>query len=171
MHYITSSEYAGPNQDEHSDDHTYQISTEPGRTNMSHEVRTDGWLGTSNDWAQYAHGEFETEEGARKEIKRLLSDGFREIDDIEDYHRDEGVIAEFRVGRYEEWGRETTGDWTRESISDNVTAETSDEQISRLVEEYESEANEEGGTLWSGLEENMVERRDELRDEAEEDNG
>jgi hypothetical protein len=33
---------------------------------MSREIRTSGWLGTTNDWAKYAHGEFNTIEEARE---------------------------------------------------------------------------------------------------------
>lgn len=35
---------------------SYRVSAEPGRTNMSHEPRESGWLGTTNDVAAYAEG-------------------------------------------------------------------------------------------------------------------
>lgn len=34
----------------------YELRTEPGRTNQSHEVRLRGWLGTTNSVARYAEG-------------------------------------------------------------------------------------------------------------------
>jgi hypothetical protein len=40
---------------ERGEDH-YQLRTEPGRTNMSHEPRLHGWLGTTNNVARYAEG-------------------------------------------------------------------------------------------------------------------
>jgi len=44
----------------------YTVLAEPGRTNQSGEPRVTGWLGTTNDWYEYAHGEFESVEAARE---------------------------------------------------------------------------------------------------------
>ncbi len=41
------------------------IQNEPGRTNMSHEPRTTGWLGSTNNVNRYAHGQFHDEQAAR----------------------------------------------------------------------------------------------------------
>jgi hypothetical protein len=38
---------------------TYHFSVRPGRTNMSHEERVKGWLGTTNDVYRSALGYFE----------------------------------------------------------------------------------------------------------------
>lgn len=35
---------------------SYHVSRAPGRTNMTHEQREDGWLGTTNNVAVYAEG-------------------------------------------------------------------------------------------------------------------
>jgi len=34
----------------------WDFSKEPGRKNMSHEICTDGWLGSTNNVARYARG-------------------------------------------------------------------------------------------------------------------
>lgn len=47
---------------------TIIIQTEPGTTNMSHEPRTDGWLGTTNNVHWSAWGEYATEDEARTYI-------------------------------------------------------------------------------------------------------
>jgi hypothetical protein len=65
-YYIVSENYVGPNVDQNLNSHCVRITTTPPRTNMSREIRTSGWLGTTNDWAKYAHGEFNTIEEARE---------------------------------------------------------------------------------------------------------
>jgi len=42
--------------DTRSGEERWLLSTDPGRTNMSHETRLSGWLGTTNDIAMYARG-------------------------------------------------------------------------------------------------------------------
>ena len=44
------------------------IHTSPGRTNQSHEERSEGWLGTTNDWYEAAYGEYATLAAALSEI-------------------------------------------------------------------------------------------------------
>lgn len=174
-YYITSSEYVGPNQEERFNSHTYSIHTYAPRTNMSHEVRTEGWLGTTNDVAEYAHGEFESEEAARAEIGRLLEDcGYREIDCSEPVGADGDEliydVARFAVGRFEEWGIESTSTWCYEGIEQDVTADTTDERIEEIADEYEAQANSEGFSLHRRtIIKAAAALRDDLRAEREED--
>lgn len=174
MFYITSSEYVGPNLDERLNSHEYRIQTWEPETNMSHAVRTDGWLGTTNDVAAYAHGEFETEEAARAEVERLLADtGYRELDCDDPGSIDDGeelyYTARYAVGRYETWGREGTSNWCYEGVNADVTADTTDERIKELVAEYEGAANGEGFSLdLRTVERDIEARRKELRVEREE---
>lgn len=64
MYYLIENDYVGPNSNDErywgAKGHYLAISEEPGRKNMSKEPCSDGWLGTTNDWSQHAHGEFET---------------------------------------------------------------------------------------------------------------
>lgn len=64
--YVILNNYVGPNRSEHRD--YYAITSTPQRTNMSHEERIEGWLGTTNDWSVQAMGEFETIDAAREAI-------------------------------------------------------------------------------------------------------
>lgn len=38
-----------------------RFDSQPGRTNMSHEIRLDGWLGTTNDIEHTAAGHWQIE--------------------------------------------------------------------------------------------------------------
>src|SRR5256885_2081753 len=71
MYYVIESKYVGPNQDQsqYCDVDTIGIFTAPGKTNSSREVRLEGWLGTTNDWSEYAHGEYESVEAAEAAIR------------------------------------------------------------------------------------------------------
>jgi hypothetical protein len=68
MYYVIAIEYVGPNPQDHVNDDTIGIYTEPARANLTGEARTSGWCGTTNDRATYAHGEYHTLEGARTAI-------------------------------------------------------------------------------------------------------
>lgn len=72
MYYILESDYVGPNRDKHElETPTYYVSPTPGKTNLSHEERSDGWLGTTNDWYAAAHGEYETVDGVLGFFRKL----------------------------------------------------------------------------------------------------
>lgn len=165
MYYIIERNYAGPNIDQNCDADTIGIYIAPGRTNSSHEERTECWLGTTNDWAEYARGEFETIEAARAAIADLY-DHVREQDASDSC--DEDLVELYKPGQYEQMSRSATGDWTYDGIRADVQADTTDERITALVAEYEAAANSEGYTLDSDLKDFMEERRQELRDEADE---
>lgn len=72
MYYLITTMYCGPNLDQHRTDGRFAVVQErPGCTNMSHEPKTKGWLGTTNDWSERAHGEFETIEAALAKAAEL----------------------------------------------------------------------------------------------------
>jgi hypothetical protein len=170
MFYVIETTYTGPNQnqDQYADADTIEIRTTPARGNMSSEVRLDGWCGTTNDWAVYAHGEYDTIEKARAAIAEKFGE-VREEDPVGDFPEfyDDAVVASFRPGKYEPMGREATAVWTYEAIQADIAAETTDERIDELEAEYEAAANSEGYTLDSDLEGFMQKRRQELRDELQ----
>jgi hypothetical protein len=145
VYYIIERNYVGPNPDQHLNDHTYKITTEPGRGNLSNEVRTQGWLGTTNDWSETAHGEYDTEEAARGFVAKSLEVS-REIEPS-DYDQYQGVIALFAVGQYERLGRDGSLGWCYESMQAELQAKTTDAQIDAFIRQCESLANDEGMTL------------------------
>lgn len=169
MFYLIETNYAGPSPDQNADADEVRIQTEPGRTNLSHEERTEGWLGTTNDWAAYARGEYETEQAARAAIEDLYGE-CREVE-LEAY-MDDGVVAVFKLGKYEPMNREATGNWIYSGLECDVTADTTDEQLEALIEEYEAQCNSEGCTLDGSAIDMAREYRDERiaeRDEQDDD--
>jgi len=168
MYYIMETKYVGPNQtqDQYIDVDKIEISTSPAITNMSHEERIEGWCGTTNDWAVYAHGEYATIEEARAAITEKFGE-VRDSDASGDSFEsdDEDVVETYKPGKTP-MSSQATADWAYEGIQSDIEAETTDERIAELVAEYEAEANSNGYTLDSDLlEDFMRERRQELRDE------
>ena len=174
MFYIIETNYVGPNSDQHADADEVRIQTEPGRTNSSHQERTEGWLGTTNDWAQYARGEYETEDAARAAIEELFGECRERAvgsDPVND-DPDGCVVAVFKVGKYEPMSREWTAGWITPGLQSDVTADTTDEQLEALIEEWEGACNGEGYTLDSRAIDMAREYRDELiasRDEQDDE--
>jgi hypothetical protein len=171
MFYIIERKYVGPNQTDaqYCDAHTVLIQSVPGRTNSSHEERTEGWLGTTNEWAEHAHGEYETLEAARAAVEEKFGK-CRESDLT--WEDPDTAVELYRVGEYEPMSREATGDWIYGGLRADVTAKTTDEQLEELIAEYEAAANDEGCTLDSDAIDMAREYRDERiaeRDERDDD--
>lgn len=107
----------------------YEIQTAPGRTNLGNKVLVDGWLGQTNDWSQYAEGEFDTLDDARAAIP----DGFRESDD----DLDDDVAAKY-VMEVEAW---SPGDYLEAwEPSAEDRAMPLDQLVSALIEDAASHA-------------------------------
>lgn len=168
MYYIIETKYVGPNQtqDQYVDVDKIEISTTPAIGNSSHEVRTEGWCGTTNDWAVYAHGEYATIDEARDAITEQFGE-VRDCDANGYFFKsdDENVVETYKPGKYDPMSSQATADWAYEGIQSDIEADTTDERIAELVAEYEAWANGNGYTLDSDLEGFMRERRQELRDE------
>ena len=159
-YYIITTEYAGPNPRENLDADRIEIRTEPGITNTSHEIRTEGWLGQTGDWSQHAHGEYATIEDALAAVDSLWPE-HREDDW---YDHDDTIVQTFRLGRYGLIGHDGL------NSDDFVTAETADEQIAENAALLEEAANDAGCTYAGGIEgliELLTGRRDELIADAE----
>ena len=168
MYCIIERSYVGPNRAQNVDADTIEISTTPARTNQSNEPRTEGWCGTTNDRYVYAHGEYDTIEEARAAIALK----FGVTRDVTTAARaqcdDEDVIEIHKAGRYEPMNRGATEDWVYDGLQHDIEATTTDERIAELVAEYEGAANEQGMTLDS-LEDIMLARRQQLRDEQDDE--
>lgn len=163
MYYIIETVYVGPNQrsDEYCDADTVVISTLPARTNRSFEIRIEGWCGTTGGWATYAYGEYDTLEDARAAVVDIF--GAVRKDESE-WPRDSDEVERYKKGEYEPVGMQTTADIVWPGIKVDITADSSDEEISRLVDAYEADANREGMTLMLDVVQDlMIERRADLR--------
>lgn len=172
MYYIIETNYVGPNrtQDQYVDVDTIEISTSPAMTNLSHVERTEGWCGTTNGWAVYAHGEYATIEGARAAIAEKFGDVRNSDADGDSFGSDDDDVVEtYKPGKFAPMSRQDTADWAYEGIQSDIEGGTSDERIAELVAEYEAVANSYGYALDSDLKAFMQERRQELRDELEGD--
>ncbi len=165
MYYLIEREYVGPNpyDTQYVDADEIIITTEPAKTNSSHEVRTEGWCGTTNDWAIYAHGEYETLEDARAAVTEKF--GETRLQEIGDYDALENIVEKYKQGKYIPMSSEETADWAYQGIQTDVTAETTDEEIESLVSLYQADAHAQGFELDSDLDDFMRNRRQELRDE------
>lgn len=168
MFYIIEKNYVGPNIGEYVDADMIIISTSPAVSNSSREEKIEGWCGNNNDWAIHAHGEYATIEEARAAITNIFGE-VRKSDANGDSFSDnaEGIVETYKEGKFEPVSRQETADWAYDLIQADIKADTSDERIGELVDQYEEEANSLGYTLDSDLEDFMKERRQELLDELE----
>ncbi len=96
--YIEEVRYCGPDghTDKYIDFDRFEVTTEPTRTNTTHEICLDGWLGTSGDVARYAHGGYNSLADAEYAIKNLLGDEYRRDDEPSETP---DVRAVYRIGR------------------------------------------------------------------------
>jgi hypothetical protein len=160
MYYLVETRYFGPNQDDdnYADADTIEITTNPPRANMNEKKRTNGWCGNTSGWAVYGHGEYETLGEARKAMVDLFG-AARETSASGD-----GIVEKDKICEYERLGHEATENWLYAAMEEDVKADTTDDEIFDLCEQYEALANEEGLTLDGNFtEELLVERRSTLR--------
>jgi len=68
-YYPIRIEYVGPNRDKGHLGQKIRMGKRAGKTNMSNEPKTSGWLGTTDDWNHTALGEMNEIE-ARALLKR-----------------------------------------------------------------------------------------------------
>lgn len=175
MYYIISEKYTGPNWEEHLDSEMAWIQTYPGRTNMSNEERTEGWLGTTNDWSKSAHGEYDTLEEARKALYALYPDGYRELGDDElsqlqwiDGRDDNQMLAAVRAGEYAQLSADSSCDFCWANGADqDVTAATTEEEIEQMVDRAEDFCNDEWRATLNR--DAAIRRGREIRDERRDD--
>lgn len=168
MFYIIETKYVGPNSyaSEYVDVDKIEISTTPALTKSSHEVRTEGWCGTTNDLAEYAHGEYATLEEARAAITDIFGD-VRDTDSVGDpiVSDDKDIVETYKPGKYLPMSGEEVAFWAYDMVFDEITADTTDERIAELGRMAEAEANGFRCTLCGHAEAFMYERRQDLLDQ------
>lgn len=170
-YYVISTSYIGPNQHTTNDAKNildgdyYDICTYPGSTNQSKEVRIEGWLGSTNDWSLTAHGKFETIEAAREKIADEIGRPVTECRTTpagDEYDRPDGddVVERYYVSPYS---------GVCDADSDDVTADTTDEQIAAMVAEGNALAEKEGFLIIGDAVKWLTEVRDWLKAEADDE--
>ena len=157
--------------------HFFEVRTEPGRKNMSNEVaigRPDEpvWLGTTNDWAEYARGSYETEDDANVAACVLAGESGHG-------HR---FVEAGEPGAEDGWGRVYVGDeaWSNVVEAWELLGELSDDElgihpgmtdieIDRIAEDLESFALEEDMCRLWGTSDFIRSRIEQLEEEQAED--
>lgn len=169
MYYLVSSEYVGANESDSSgniigDSETITITTTSPITNMSGEVLTHGWLGTTNDWASYAKGEYDSLELALAELKEL---GFTYQVDTDDVTDGDVSVWQRPEAALEKW---SAGDWLGNAMSNEeicteykISANTSDDQLVKISDKIDKDAENDGIKLFGSMD-LLVEIRAELKD-------
>jgi hypothetical protein len=181
QYYLINVKYVGPNKTD-SSGHYYEdagimyIQTVPGTKNMSGEPCHKGWLGTTNDVSQTAHGEFYSLFAAQCEARRLGYTKQRDLDDYEKCLQDENGSIEswvFESDSFEQWD---AAEWfdgigmAATCLEYGITAETTDEQISEIVKNAEKVANENSSELhdtdvfFTALRDELIENAKEKKD-------
>ena len=167
MYYIIERQYAGPNAKNLATDrknivdgHQYVVRSEPGVTNMSHEPRTSGWLGTTCGWSEHAQGAYETEQEAVEAATRL-AEAFGHGHRVEEDPEGNTVILVGDEALANLWD---AGYWMEPSHNEElgITSGMSDDDIANLASELEAEALEDGCRLW-GTEEAIRYRVEAIR--------
>jgi len=129
MYFVVETNYVGPNknQAQYIDGDTIEIRTSPAITNSGNEARTDGWCGTTNNWAVYAHGAYDTIERARLAILEKFGE-VRVCDpNGKIFQSDDEDVAEVcKRGKYTPLGSQDTAEWAFEAIHADIEADTTD---------------------------------------------
>jgi hypothetical protein len=145
--YVIERRYVGPNAQQNWDQDRIYISNEPGSGD------------TFNDWAEYHRGEYESEDEARAAIETQFGE-CRELDN----ELDESLVAVFAQGLYAPFNDGEMCDWLRGYL-DDVTPDTSDEEIDAWLQSTEDAANaDHNASLWAAYSDNPIlhNRRQEL---------
>ena len=161
-YYIEEIRYCGPNpQDEkYIDFDRFEITTTPPRTISSNEICLDGWLGTYNDVARYAHGAHESLAAAEGAVEHMLGHEFRRDPEPSEFH---DVLAVYRLGRHEPISDEALGIWLQDV---DVPADVDDADLIQQAEQLISELEDTGA---SASVVRVCECLETLRDNARED--
>lgn len=172
MFYLIVSEYVGPNKLDSTgaiigDSAVASITTECGRTNMSREKRSNGWLGTTNDNSVTAHGEFDTIDEARGAAATL---GYTQPYEPDENEYDSAVVEQWvsESAARDQWD---AGNWFLNGLGSagtcaayGITADTTDDELAAAADVAETEAIDEQNAELHGTFELFAELRDELRE-------
>ncbi|WP_419611508.1 hypothetical protein [Thiolapillus sp.] len=164
-YYIEEICYHGPDgrTDTYIDFDRFEITTEPTRTNLSNEIRLDGWLGMSGDVARYAHGVYDSLAAAEYAVQNLLGDAYRRDEEPSDAP---DVLAVYRPGRLPPVSDEALGIWLQDV---DVPADADDAALRRQAKDLVRELEDTGVSasayrLWEALESLRDDAREELED-------
>lgn len=138
-YYLISTEWTGANRAEHVNGDRIIISREPLRGNGNgRPVVIDGWAGTTNDTAAYAHGAYDTLEAARAALRANWPDAVAvDMDD------DPDALEAYRPDALEHLGADGTLAWVSDAMPASLTAD----EVPGLVQEWADIARADGLVL------------------------
>ncbi len=163
-YYIEEIRYHGPNAADaaYIDFDRFEITTEPTRTNRTHEICLDGWLGTYNDVSRYAHGVYDSLAAAEYATRNLLGDLYRRDDEPSE---SPDVVAVYRSGRLAPITDDGLAGWLQDV---DVPADTDDARLKRLAFGLALDLADEGmSALPYRIQECLESLRDDAREELE----
>lgn len=133
-------------------DEIIEIMDEIPKSNLSHEEKTNGWLGQTNDYSEYAHGGFASVESARTYIKKYMGGRLIPEELLESYKENKEIYttAKFDYDKYY-----FATDYF-EDDEPNVEG-LSDNEIENLAEKLKTEANNEGYCIVDDVEKYLKE--------------
>ncbi|WP_419621518.1 hypothetical protein [Thiolapillus sp.] len=142
-YYVVEVEYCGPNpyDVQNVDIDRYEITTTPPRISATGDVCTYGFLGTYNNVARYALGEYDSLAAAEYSVQTESLRGHQyRRDPEEDLPPD--VQAVYRLGRYAPVTDDVLGQWLENSV--DISADDTDTDLVRQAGALRYELEEEG---------------------------
>ncbi len=145
-YYVVESVYVGPNADtaQWLDFDHFEVTTDVPVTNMSGKVHLNGWLGTTNDISRHSHGEFVSEEDARRYVESYLQaehGGWREN---ECDNPDHAVVAIYSLGAAVPITRDTLWVMIDEDRGERILVDTPDHRLKSLAYLYACDLRDDG---------------------------
>jgi len=141
--------YVVESHDTNKDDETrtFTIQVNAPTTNMSGEEREDGWLGTTNDIWEYAHGAFDTIEAARAFIQiQMPGAGILENDEYDQ--------SDDEIWGYDPESLWTAGEWLGNLSDADLGIDDegmTEDGIKEIADDLEKEATDEGAIITDSI--------------------
>jgi hypothetical protein len=151
-YYVISRENVSPNAEPLNK--IVIIQDHPGTTNQSHEEKISGWLGTTNDCYESAHGEFASLAAAQK----YVTENWTDFLPLEEYDLESGEIEAYQDTR-EVWAID---DYLSDYARENISASTTDDEIKKMAAEVETEAKKNSVYIDGDVEDFLSGTRKEL---------
>lgn len=145
--------------------HVYPL-IDPQYPDAEHiDISTEGF-GRPDDEGVREWGPFETIEDARAKLDSQFPerreedpDALRDAQEI-----DPALLERYRPGSLRAMGNDETSDWVYESLRQEVTTATTDEEVDALAKELDESAEAEGVILYGDTAERIRDYRDGLED-------
>lgn len=136
MFYIVEKEFVGRIESWEDYPHTVLITDIICKDFEGHEI-INGSVSEICGWAVRTYGEYETIESA----KLALLEKFQNSENFEEIKTD--YVLEYRIN-LQSLDKNATKDWLEDGMMQFLNKKTTEEEIKRLIEEFEEEASSQG---------------------------